>query len=243
MSSILAAESGGRFRPGLPLTVAAVLGLALLLTLGTWQVQRMGWKHALIAQSEAGLAAPAIEVAAGTDPLAIPAYRKVRIEGRYLAGRSAFMGLSAREGEPGTALIGFIQDDAGRVWAIDRGWIAHDAMASPPPATEGRVAVEAVLRYLPQPGPFTPNDNLAKRQLFAPSAESLAAIAGSRVVPRLLAALPGTGTPASGAPVPASPRIDLPDNHLGYAITWYGLAATLAVFYILMGFQRGRSKR
>src|SRR5262245_52286513 len=101
MSSILA-EAGRSFRPRFWPTVLTFAGLAVLLALGTWQLQRLGWKRDLIAHATAQLAAPATPLAAA-DPAALD-YRRVSATGRYLYDAAFGFGFSAEDGRPGSRL-------------------------------------------------------------------------------------------------------------------------------------------
>ncbi|NLH81540.1 MAG: SURF1 family protein, partial [Phyllobacteriaceae bacterium] len=80
---------------------ATAVVVAVLVSLGNWQMRRLAWKHALIATVTARASAPAIEAPGLDDPLARDAaidYRVVRIAGRFLAGRDAHV--QALLGEP-----------------------------------------------------------------------------------------------------------------------------------------------
>ncbi len=97
------ADAGRTFRPRLWPTLATVAGLAVLLALGTWQLQRMAWKRDLIAHAEAQLAAPAHPLPAGD--LSALDYRRVSASGTYLHDLAFAFGFSAEGGRPGGRLI------------------------------------------------------------------------------------------------------------------------------------------
>lgn len=237
MSSITAAEPvARRFRPGLAATLAALAGIAVLLALGTWQVQRLAWKTALIATMEARLALPAVPLdAAGDDA----EYRRVTAVGRYRHDLAFAKGAEAVDGELGARLVTPLELAGGGVLLVERGWLPERLL---PPATPaavepiGEVTIEGVLR---RPGParlFTPANEPERRRWYWYDPAMLAAWLGTPPLPMTLA----LDRPDVAGPLPRlePARVELATPHLGYAITWYGLAAALLGVYLVFGFTR-----
>jgi surfeit locus 1 family protein len=223
-----------RFRPW-P-TVATLLGVAVLLGLGTWQVQRLGWKTDLIAHAEAGLAAPPLALqAAGTDLEALD-FRHVTARGTYLHDAAFAFGLSASGGEPGGRLITPLRLDDGRVVLVDRGWLPEALL--PPNVPEGlrpsgQVTLEGVARWRGGPGRgwMTPADQPERRRWFGWDIAAMGRALGTPLLPVVLVLERFEGPVA----LPQAQRVavDFRNNHLGYALTWYGLAAALLVIFVL----------
>jgi surfeit locus 1 family protein len=222
-----------------PIIVATAVGTAILLSLGAWQVKRLAWKEALIAQLEAkALAAPvslprAVEIAAqGEDP----EFMRVAFTGRYLHDSWKKMITTYDGGQGWTIITPAVSDDG---WAVmvDRGRLPDNRLkdfARP----GGEVTIEGVIRaYRGGKGTYDPeNDPAANLWYWWDVPAMLAASslpAGAKPFPYVLQLAPGE---ARGEfPRPDAPKAKLANNHLGYAITWFGLAATLlavAGFYI-----------
>jgi surfeit locus 1 family protein len=237
MSSMTTAELATRFRPALWPSVAAVLGVALLVSLGTWQLERLAWKEALIAHVEAGLAQPAIDLPADlADPAALD-YRPVRARGRFLPDAAFAFGVSARDGEPGARLVMPLLLADGRTLLVDRGWLPQDLL---PPAlpkdlrSPVETVVEGVARHHGEHrrSYFQPADDPARGRWFGWDLPAMAEAVGRPLLPIVMVAAPSPDAAPGSLPQPAPVRPAFTNNHLGYAITWYGLAAALAGVYL-----------
>ena len=206
--------------PGL----AALLGLAILLGLGVWQIQRLHWKHAILDAISAAEAEPAVPL--GATP---PAYAKVYATGRLRYDRAALYGAEGRDrqGQPvmGAQLLVPLDLTDGRTILCLLGWVA----ALPPrqDAPEGRV--EGYVRPGDKPGLFSAPDDAPGRRFYTLDPAAIAAaLRLDHVAPEILVAVgpPGDPDPARSLPRP-------PDNHLNYALTWFGLALSLIAVFIV----------
>jgi surfeit locus 1 family protein len=212
----------------------ALAGIALLICLGVWQLQRLTWKEALIARIEARVHAPPAPLPPPGEWGALKPddyeYRHVSLRGRF-DGRQALVfrgsGPDAREG-PGYLLLAPLILADGTAVIVNRGFVSGSpqeaASHGPPP---GEVTVTGLLREPEARNLFTPADQPDKNLWFTRDPGAIAAHLG---VPR--AAPFSVDADFSGDPK-ALPRggtsvIAFPNSHLGYALTWFGLAAALA---------------
>ena len=228
------AEAGWRFRPRLWPTVAALAGIAVLVSLGTWQLQRLGWKRGLIDHAQAQLAEPAVPLA-GADPATLD-YRRVSATGAYLHDRAFAFGFTAEGGRPGSRLITPLRLEDGRIVLVDRGWMPDDLLPPLVPAglqPEGTVSIEGIGRWRGhrRPGWFDPEDSPERRRWYNWDLPAMAAALDLPLEP-LEIVLERSEGPA-GLPRAEPVSVSLPNDHLGYAITWYGLALVLLAVYIL----------
>ena len=215
------------------LTLAALLAFALLCGLGVWQVQRLQWKNGLIDQAEAAAAippAPLVSVMALHDP----AFRKVAVDCPGLATAAYVELQTIHDGEPGVRLISACRPaDFPAVFLIDRGFVAESISARPPVAasTESFPLV-AEVRETPPPGPMAlPVD---KGRFFARDMAGMAKALGvADPDPNTLFALKSSN-PGLQALQPSAPPAAFSNNHLGYALTWFGLALALVGFYVVL---------
>ena len=215
------------------LTIVCALAFALLMSLGVWQVQRMQWKNGLIAQAEAAAAlppAPPVEVLALHDP----AFRKILIDCPGLATAPYVELQTIYEGQAGVRLISACRPtDFPAEFLIDRGFVAEGISARPPVAASvAPFRVTAELREVPPPGPMAlPVD---KGRFFARDTLGMARALGvADPDPNTLFALTSSN-PEWQALQPFAPPAAFSNNHLGYALTWFGLALALAGFYIAL---------
>jgi surfeit locus 1 family protein len=223
--------------------LAGLLGVALLCGLGAWQVQRLAWKEALIAEI-AGRERAAPVPYAGIDPATVADFTKVTVDGRYLPQNSKFL-ITTFDGGPGWQVVTPLAIDSGGVLLVDRGAIAS--------ADRGRIESEAmgasrtligILRRHGEPrGPFAPDNDVAGNSWYWWDVPALQAAMklpdGARPSPVVLQLLPGDG--AAPFPAPQPPAANLLNNHLQYAVTWFSLALVLAAVTGL--FIRGQMKK
>ncbi|MBI2260196.1 MAG: SURF1 family protein [Caulobacterales bacterium] len=225
----MASETRGRFPWGL--TLASALVFVLLVALGVWQVQRLQWKQGLIAQAEAAAAAPP---AAPSAILAAdnPEFGKAALTCPGLATAPYVELQSIHEGQAGVRLISACRHPGyDRTLLVDRGFVADTISARPPVAASGApVQLAAQVRATPAPGPMA----LAAdgRRFYARDNAAMARVLGvdGPVSPWTFFALTSSN-PEWQALQPSAPPPVFSNNHLGYAITWFGLALALVGVY------------
>jgi|HigsolmetaGSP11D_1036233.scaffolds.fasta_scaffold08751_3 surfeit locus 1 family protein len=227
-----------RFRPTLWPTLFLVPMLAVLLGLGTWQLDRLEWKTALLDMIRERTQAPPVTMPARFDDPAAWNYRPVRVEGRFLHDRELFLTGRVHDGQAGYHVVTpLLRTDAaapGQEILVNRGWIPADRR---PPETrpesrpEGVVAVDGLLRIPPERGWMQPDNDPGANLWYWTDLPAMAVAAGLRSAPPLILEA-GPGAPGA-LPVGGQTRIDIPNNHLEYALTWFGFAATLLVIYVI----------
>jgi surfeit locus 1 family protein len=205
-----------------------VFGVAVLVWLGVWQVQRLEWKTAILAEIDARLAAAPVAVPPNPDPAA-DRYLKVRASGRIEPGELHVYTSAPPHGVGYRVIVPFVLDDGRRI-LLDRGFV---------PIGEKQVA-----RRL---GPVAVEGNLAWPQEGAPRPDRAANIWLARDVPQMAEALDtlpvmlvvaSSDDPAAPMPLPVT--VNIPNDHLQYAITWFLLAVVWAV---MTGYLLWRIKR
>jgi surfeit locus 1 family protein len=231
----------------------SILGVAILCSLGSWQIARMSEKRAFIERLTAQAAgAPAAMPPAASwaalDPAALDLTR-VSARGTFIDG---FAGVrtTIAAGERGTRQLagfgrwifqGFRLDDGG-VILVNRGFVPEGRLGEIKPAS-GPATVTGFLRAAEARGSFTPADLPAQREFYTRDPAAIAASLGiGAAAPFYLEAeRQGDGlTPPAG--VDAKELIArIPDNHLSYALTWFGLALTLIGVFAAFAWQ-GRRK-
>jgi surfeit locus 1 family protein len=223
------------FRPALWPSVAALLGCALLLALGTWQVQRLHWKEGLIATRAARLAEPPAALPAAAADWAAWEFRRVTVSGRFRHDLEQRFGVQARKGRLGHQVLTPLVRADGTAVLVERGWLP--AAAAGPQAhrsdqAEGGVTLTGIARdrSADRPGWFTPANEPAARLWYSYDLPALGAALGLPLLPVVVTAEPSG--PPGALPLAEPADATLPNNHLHYAITWYGLAAALVAVYV-----------
>jgi len=194
--------------------------LAILLSLGTWQLYRRSWKHARMAHIAAAMAAPGVPL--GQNP---PEFQKVSVTG-VLRPTPALYAIEVRDTLKGpiegAQLLDVLDQPTGPV-LVDRGWVAIDAVPKTP---VGQITIEGFVRPPEHPGMLSVSDDPVKRRFFTLDPVRIGAAIGADVPPFTVVALGPQGNPD-----PARAPPELPDNHLNYAITWYAFAFNLVVVF------------
>jgi len=241
--------------------VPAVLTLAaliLLVSLGNWQVRRLAWKEDLIARTAARSTSEPLDLRqAGLGSIGDVAafldaneYRPTRLAGEYQpAGEvRAFTSLEEpRSGPfsgPGFWIMTPFATEPGRISIyVNRGFVPQDKADSYDPPRAGPVEIVGLIRAPERGSYFTPNPDLQKRVFYARDPIRMAAatgLAGGTVA--LYVDLTAAETPPSGLPQAGETMMTFTNNHLQYAVTWYGLAAALLVIFATFATGRLRQR-
>ncbi|KQO96186.1 SURF1 family protein [Methylorubrum extorquens] len=246
MSALSSTERSARLRslwaPGL----AALVCLAILLSLGTWQLARKSEKEALIARI--------IERSHAEPPAAPPPFAewdakadefsRVRTRGTFLHDQETLVhGLAP--GEPGRALQGFyvitpLKRDDGTTILVNRGFVPTE-LKRPEDRAAGQVSgaatVTGMLRASETRTLFVPESDPKREAWFTRDIPGISAARNlTNVAPYLIEA---DATPNPGGwPRGGQLRVDLPNNHLQYAFTWFGIAACLIGVFSVFAWKR-----
>ncbi|MBK3403922.1 SURF1 family protein [Methylorubrum populi] len=246
MAALSAIERRARLRSLWAPGFAALICLAILLGLGVWQLARKGEKEALIARI--------IERSHAEPPAAPPPFdawdakadefSRVRVRGTFLHDRETLVhGLAP--GEPGRALQGFyvltpLKRDDGSTILINRGFIPTE-LKRPEDRAAGQVAGEAtvtgMLRASEARGLFVPESDPKRDAWFTRDIPGISAARGLTDVAPYLIEADATPNPG-GWPRGGQLRVDLPNNHLQYAFTWFGIAACLIGVFSVFAWRR-----
>ena len=223
-------------RPRFPivLTLLAVVLLGALLALGVWQVQRMQWKEGLIDGAEAAAGLPPVALAEALKA-ENPEFRRVILTCRGLSAAPYVELQSIENSDAGVRLISACAVEGGPTLLVDRGFVAAEVSARPPvnAADTMPVVITGVLRRSPPPSALTPPP--AGAHFYGRDAEAMARAlkVEGRVSPFTVFATTSTN-PDWQALKPSAPPAAFTNNHLGYALTWFGLAAALIAFYAVL---------
>lgn len=248
-------------------TLATLLGLAVLIGLGSWQLERKRWKEDLLARIAAGaradpiLLSPVRKEMLGSDTVVLLTvepkieYRHVAARGRFHHDKELYLYAPTPAGL-GWHVYTPLEIARGQLIWINRGFVP-DAKKAPATRPEGQlsgeVEVRGLVRLLPRKGFFTPENDVQHNLWYWPDVAAMTAAAFPDG-PQKAAGGPQTAKawplvieadaqpePPGGLPKGGVTRLDLPNRHLEYAITWYGLALTLIGVYLAFAISRWRA--
>ena len=220
------------------LTALMLAGLALLIGLGVWQLKRLEWKQGLIAQIEARTKGPPITL---EDAVALagqgrdPSYYRVRVDGRFHHAKERYL-YAVSEGRVGWHVITPLETEDGDIVLVDRGFVP-DELKDPSTRALGQVknvvTVTGIARSPETQTLFTPDNEPKVNRWFwrdlGGMARSMFPAGTIDVAPFFLEAdkseVPGFW------PEDGQTRLEIPNNHLQYAITWFLLGACLLIVY------------
>jgi surfeit locus 1 family protein len=225
-------------RPGFPwvLAVLSVLAFTVLISLGNWQMRRLAWKEDLLAKIETRINAdpvPLEEVLALLDDGQDVEYVPVEASGAFVDGVEQHV-LSTWKGASGWNVYAPLKLDDERILFVNRGFVPYDrkeAATRPEYAPKGPQEVTGLARMplAAKPSFLVPENDLAANQFHWKDLSAMTVAAGlenKTVLPLFVDA--GANAAPRELPVGGVTNIDLPNSHLQYAFTWYGLAAALA---------------
>ena len=237
--------------------IATMLAAALLLGLGTWQMQRKAWKETLLAEMATRSAIvpvnPGLRLWSTSADLP-PPFTRVTLTGKFLHDKERYWFADGRLGSGFHEFTPLLLDTAAPqdrppyiVW-VNRGYVParlKDPATRVEGQTVGSTQVVGVIRAVGERNNFTPPNDIARnvwfwRDLSALDASADFTSATANVAPVMIDVEPAPPNPG-GWPEGQSGDIKLPNRHLEYALTWYGLAAT--VIGVFLAFGRGRLAR
>jgi surfeit locus 1 family protein len=223
-------------------SVSTLIALAILISLGVWQLQRLAWKTGLVAMIAARTTAAPVPLPPEADwsHLDDYGYRHVTLQGTFEHDKEArvFRPLSdprGRYGGLGDLILTPLRLASGAIVIVNRGFVPEDRID---PATRadgqvgGEVTITGLMREPEARNPFTPADEPGKHIWYTRDPASIASVFNlDRVAPFTVdadaSAIKG-GLPQGGETV-----LSLPNDHLSYALTWFGLAFGLFTVYAI----------
>lgn len=235
-----------RLRPALWPTLISLPILVLSLTLGTWQLERREWKRDILDRMAMNQAAAPIsleELLKG-DPLRHE-YGRVKVAGTFEHDKEFHLAARSLKNKVGLQVVTPLKTDDGRIVLFDRGWIPSEKK-DPPKRAEGqvtgRVELTGVVRRSQVRRQYAPENVPDKNVWFHVDVPLMRQLAGAPRDPKLdtfffdADAAPNPG----GVPVGGQTRLDIPNDHLQYAITWFLIALAMIGVYLAYHWENGR---
>jgi len=238
-----------KFKPRLWPTIMTIPMLILLCLLGNWQVERLHWKLDLIQKLETRFGVPPVDL-----PVTVQApddwvYRHVTVTGRFLHLREMPLYNVGPTGKPGfdlfTPLLVKNHNGGSKFIIINRGWVPEnlkEQLSRPETINAGEVQVTGLLRKSWQKERFAPENDIEHNLWFYADLNAMAdAQHMTEIFPMFLYADKDSNDEIY--PIGGRSQLNIVNNHLDYAMTWYGLAIVLLIIYVLFNVRpRGQSE-
>ncbi|WP_415749046.1 SURF1 family protein [Thalassospira lucentensis] len=222
-------------RPSMAMKICVGLSLVILVGLGSWQVDRLFWKQNLIEQREAQASLPPIAVPVDVELDPAMSFRAAFAEGRFLNDQEKYLMARTLRGNVGFQLITPLEQEDGRIILVNRGWVPtdnRDPATRPESLIETPVRVTGVLRLPREKHWAQPENDALENQWFYVDVDHMAEDSGADLASPYYLELDDNPVPG-GLPIGGQAKVQLPNNHLQYAITWYSLALSLIVVFVI----------
>ena len=222
------------FKPRFWPTLVMVVMMAMVIGLGTWQLQRRVWKTELLATIALRMNSAAVPLPAMIDNPADWTFRSVHLTGHFAADKALWLYGRTFDGKVGIHLLVPLIRAEGDPILVDRGFVPFDhgsELAAFAPA-DGAVEISGVVRLPEAAGLFVPSNQPSGNIWYTVDMAAMAQITGTRLAPIYVAATPA-GAPGWPAATGGTEGTGIRNEHLNYAIFWYSMAAVLALIYVM----------
>jgi len=183
-------------------------------------MERLEWKNKLIAEIDAAQSKPPL-----SNYEAAENYRKAEISGTFLHDKSIHMVGRPRENTQGFFILTPLKLNDDSMLLVNRGWAPKGAKLDLPEAA----TIKGVLRPARQKRYFSPTNQPEKNVWFFEDMDEISAFTGVKLLPLVLEST--EKQQKNVYPAPGDGKISLRNDHLGYAITWFALAATGLIMF------------
>jgi surfeit locus 1 family protein len=235
-----------KLRPLLWPTLISLPIFIFAMGLGVWQMERREWKRDIldrIAVNQAAAPMPLDELLKG-DPLR-GEYGRVTLSGSFLHDKEFHLAARSLKNDVGVQVVTPVRTDDGKIVLFDRGWVPS-TKKEPAKRAEGqfagKVELTGIVRRSQVQRQFAPDNAPDKNVWFHVDVPLMRKMAGGAPDPVLdtffleADAKPNPG----GVPIGGQTRLDIPNDHLQYALTWFGIALAMAGVYLAYHWENGR---
>src|SRR5260370_21960698 len=235
-----------KLRPLLWPSLMSLPVFVFTLGLGVWQMERREWKRDLldrIAVNQAAAPMPLDELVKG-DPLRRE-FGRVTLSGTFAHDKEFHLAARSMKNDVGVQVVTPVRTDDGKIVLFDRGWVPS-TKKEPAKRAEGQLAgkveLTGVVRRSQVQRQFAP-DNVPDKNVWfhvdVPLMRQLAGGASDPVLDTFFLEADARPNPG-GVPIGGQTRLDIPNHHLQYALTWFGIAMALAGVYLAYHWENGR---
>jgi len=203
-----------------------ILFVTLFCTLGTWQLYRLQWKLELISEITFGLDSKPIEYSNSIKKN----YQRVSTKGKFNFDEQIYLYSLNENGKPGYDVVTPFRTNKNENVLINRGWVKKELKNNPVinPDSEIEQKIVGLLRKIYKPNIFKPDNDLKNNIWFSINLDDLKETSGEQFNEFVIFLEDNQAK----IPLPKKISIDVPNNHLKYAITWYAISISIIFYYL-----------
>ena len=198
--------------------------ITLFCALGTWQLVRLQWKNTLINQISEGLKSSPVNY---SDTIKVN-YQRVEIEGKYDFKKQIYLYSLNDKGQPGYDVITPFEGQSSENILVNRGWIKSNLKNNDIINITEDNKIQGLLLKNRKPNIFKPENDIKKNIWFSINLEQVKVQTGKNFSNYVLY----LEDKKKIVPKPKKITIDLPNNHLKYAITWYSISISIFAYFL-----------
>ena len=213
-------------KKSLSFTIFVIFFITLFCSLGTWQLYRLQWKSELISEIAFGLDSNPIEYSNSIKKN----YQRVTAEGKFDYDKQIYLYSLNDSGKPGYDVVTPFRTNKNDNVLINRGWIVKELKDNPSIniKTASEKKITGLLRQVYKPNIFKPDNDIQNNIWFSINLEDLKEATGEQFSEFVIFLEDNQAK----IPLPKKISIDVPNNHLKYAITWYAISISIIFYYL-----------
>ena len=204
------------------LDIFFIIFIFIVLSLGTWQVFRLDLKNNLISNLENNLKKNFVSFNIDIDQ----EYTKVLLKKKD--SKSKIFLYHLNKGEMGFKVIVPYEVNNSLIVLVDKGWVRKDKINLIKNTLLNDDVIVGYTKKITKKNLFTPNNNIKEDFLYSIDVDSLKKSLNKNIYPLLIIQTSKTNKDI----IPNEYEVRIPNNHLQYAITWYGLAIVTIIFFL-----------
>ena len=200
--------------------------ITVFCALGTWQLYRLQWKVEIINEIKAGLNSSPIKYS----NLVKKNYQRVNIKGKFNFNEQIYLYSLNDKGKPGFDVITPFKTENNDNVLVNRGWISKELKGKTIINTKNNSEQKIVgfLREIYKPNIFKPANDIENNVWFSINLKEISKVTGKRFDEFVIF----LEDDQEKIPQPKKVSIDVPNNHLKYAITWYAISVSIIFYYL-----------
>ena len=212
-------------KKSLSFTIFVIFFITLFCSLGTWQLYRLQWKSELISEIAFGLDSNPIEYSNSIKKN----YQRVISDGSYNFKDQIYLYSLNEKGKPGFDVITPFETLGKEIVLVNRGWIPKKFKElTKINSIQGNTKITGLLRKIYKANMFKPDNDINNNIWFSVNLEDLEKFTGKKFGNFIIY----LEDQEMKAPLPRKITVDVPNNHLKYAITWYSIAISILLYYL-----------
>ena len=212
--------------------IFSLLAMIILLSLGTWQLERLRWKSHIISTINKQISLSPREINASViNDIKNYNYRRIKLEGTYIYNKNITIYSKVLNGKVGRHLIIPFKTKFGYI-LINKGFIPKDYNINVAFAENAKnISINGIVKFQQKINYFTPKNNLITNEWYYINLDEISKFLN---IPLMDFYLIEEDNPKERYPVGSQYNLKVPNDHLQYAITWFSLAIALSIFMHLL---------